>query len=142
MTHVPTNTFTDLEFALLNRFQRDFPLVSRPFAALAQQLDISENCVIGHLQQLQDRGAISRVGAAFRPNAIGASALAALAVPQDRLEEVAACVSAMPPAKSYAKGSSQSATPRSQKRSVQPMNTAAKKPLPSMVGSTKSPNWP
>ncbi len=96
MTHVPTNTFTDLEFALLNRFQRDFPLVSRPFAALAQQLDISENCVIGHLQQLQDRGAISRVGAAFRPNAIGASALAALAVPQDRLEEVAACVSAMP----------------------------------------------
>ena len=78
MTHVPTNTFTDLEFALLNRFQRDFPLVSRPFAALAQQLDISENCVIGHLQQLQDRGAISRVGAAFRPNAIGASALAAV----------------------------------------------------------------
>ena len=38
MTHVPATAFTELEFALLNRFQRDFPLVPRPFAALAQAL--------------------------------------------------------------------------------------------------------
>ncbi len=95
MATIADTAYTDLEFALLNRFQRDFPLVSRPFAALARQLETSERCVIEHLQQLQNSGAISRVGAVFRPNTMGASALAALAVPADRLEEVAANVSAM-----------------------------------------------
>jgi DNA-binding Lrp family transcriptional regulator len=96
MTTLAPTAFTNLEFALLNRFQRDFPLVQRPYAALAQQLETSESCVIEHLRRLRNSGVISRVGAVFRPNAIGASALAALAVPADRLEEVAACVSATP----------------------------------------------
>jgi DNA-binding Lrp family transcriptional regulator len=82
------------EFSLLNRFQRDFPLLARPYAALAQQLDSDEAKVIASLRDLQQSGAISRVGAVFRPNAIGASALAALAVPAERLAEVAALVSA------------------------------------------------
>ncbi len=96
MTHLAPTAFTDLEFALLNRFQRDFPLVQRPYAALAQQLESTESCVIEQLQRLRSSGAISRVGAVFRPNAVGASALAALAVPADRLEQVAARVSALP----------------------------------------------
>lgn len=95
MKTIEANALTDLEFALLNRFQRDFPLVQRPYAALAQQLQTSESCVLEHLQRLQDGGVVSRVGAVFRPHAIGASALAALAVPAHRLEEVAAGVSAV-----------------------------------------------
>ena len=82
------------EFSLLNRFQRDFPLLARPYAALAQQLDSDEASVIASLRHLQQSGTISRVGAVFRPNAIGASALAALAVSAERLSEVAALVSA------------------------------------------------
>jgi DNA-binding Lrp family transcriptional regulator len=84
---------TPLELKLLDDFQRDFPLVPRPYAALAQALGVTEREVIGALEGLLVRGAISRVGAVFRPGAIGASTLAAMAVPPERLEAVASIVS-------------------------------------------------
>jgi DNA-binding Lrp family transcriptional regulator len=90
----PEGALSALEFRLLNDFQRDFPLLARPFAELARRLGVSEARVIEGLQALRQRGLISRVGAVFRPNVVGASALAALAVPTDRLESVAAQVSA------------------------------------------------
>lgn len=86
----------ELEFRLLNDFQRDFPLVARPFAELAHRLESEETTVIQVLQSMRKRGLVSRVGAVFRPNVVGASALAALAVPAERLVEVAAQVSALP----------------------------------------------
>ena len=86
---------SELEFALLNRFQRDFPLQPRPFKTVAQQLSSTEQAVMDHLRRLQQNGLVSRGGAVFRPNAIGASALAALAVPPQRLEAVAGIVSAL-----------------------------------------------
>ena len=85
----------ELEFKLLNDFQRDFPLVARPFAELARRLLMDEATVIAVLQSMRKRGLVSRVGAVFRPNVVGASALAALAVPAERLVEVAAQVSAL-----------------------------------------------
>lgn len=84
----------DIECKLLDNFQRGFPLVSRPFAELARQLGVSEALVIDTLQSLQNRGLISRIGAVFRPNVVGVSTLAALAVPPARMEEVAILVSA------------------------------------------------
>ena len=51
-----------------------------------------ETTVLENLQRLQTEGAISRVGAVFRPNRVGVSTLAAMAVPEDRLESVAAIV--------------------------------------------------
>ncbi|HYD93893.1 MAG TPA: AsnC family transcriptional regulator [Noviherbaspirillum sp.] len=84
----------ELDFRLLNAFQRDFPLVPRPFAAVAEKLGVDESLVIERLRALRADGAVSRVGAVFRPNVIGASALAALAVAPDRLERVAGFVSA------------------------------------------------
>lgn len=94
MKSKPTASLSKLEFALLNRFQRDFPLLPRPFATLADTLETSEATVIEHLRQLQQEGLISRIGAVFRPHAIGASALAALPVPDDRMDEVARRISA------------------------------------------------
>ncbi len=87
---------SDLEFALLNCFQRDFPLLARPFATLAAKLGTDETTVIENLRRLQHDGVVSRVGAVFQPHAIGASALAALAVPEARLEEVARQINAFP----------------------------------------------
>ena len=43
----------DLEFKLLNDYQRDFPLVPHPFAELARRLDVNEATVISTLQSLQ-----------------------------------------------------------------------------------------
>ena len=83
---------TALERRLLNDFQRDFPLSATPYADMAEKLGVSEQQVIDTLQKLKEQGAISRVGAVFRPNRVGVSTLAAMAVPVDRLEEVAQLV--------------------------------------------------
>lgn len=85
---------TDMERRLLNDFQHGFPLESRPFARLATELGTSEAEVIESLQRLNRAGAVSRVGPVLRPNRVGASTLAALAVPPERLAEVADLVSA------------------------------------------------
>lgn len=84
---------TELERRLLDRFQDGLPMVAEPFAAMARELDVSEAEVIASLQRLQDNGTLSRVGAVFRPHSVGASTLAAMAVPPERLEAVAELVS-------------------------------------------------
>jgi DNA-binding Lrp family transcriptional regulator len=81
--------FSPLEQRLLNDFQHGLPLTPRPFADIARQLGVYETTVIETLQRLQTEGVISRVGAVFHPNRIGASTLAAMAVPEAELEAVA-----------------------------------------------------
>lgn len=81
-----------LEQRLINDFQHGLPLEARPFARLAASLGVSEQDVIDALQALQDGGVVSRVGPVFRPNRLGASTLAALAVPPERLDQVAELV--------------------------------------------------
>jgi len=82
-----------LEKHLLNDFQHGLPLVPRPFAELAEKLGTTEDNVIETLKILQAQGYVSRVGAVFRANTIGASTLAAMAVPEEQLENVAELVS-------------------------------------------------
>ena len=81
---------------ILNEFQDGLPLTPRPFAWMAQRLGITEDEVLRRLQRLQRGGQVSRVGAVFRPHSIGASTLAAMAVPPERLEAVADRVSRFP----------------------------------------------
>ncbi|MCB2125607.1 MAG: AsnC family transcriptional regulator [Rhodobacteraceae bacterium] len=81
---------------LLDEFQRDLPLVPRPFAAIGAALGLDEAEVIDRLSQLKARAMIARVGATVRPNTAGASTLAAMTVPESRIEEVAALVGAEP----------------------------------------------
>lgn len=88
-----TTDYTPLQRALLNNFQQGFPLTSRPYAELAAQLGVSEKEVIHTLKELQESKTISRVGPVFQVGSVGTSTLAAMAVPEDRLVEVAALVS-------------------------------------------------
>ncbi|MBC7141722.1 MAG: AsnC family transcriptional regulator [Rhodobacteraceae bacterium] len=81
---------------LLDEFQRDLPLVPRPFAEIGAALGIAEAEVLHRLDSLRARGMIARVGATVRPNTAGASTLAAMAVPEARIEEVAGIVGAEP----------------------------------------------
>jgi DNA-binding Lrp family transcriptional regulator len=85
--------FSQLEQRLLNEFQHGLPLTAEPFADIARQLGVYETTVLETLQRLQTEGVVSRVGAVFRPNRIGASTLAAIAVPETELEHVADIVS-------------------------------------------------
>lgn len=87
---------TELELHLLNDFQRDFPLAAAPFRKIAAHLGSDENEVLAALARLQKQGAVSRVGAVFRPHTIGASTLAAMAVPEEKLLAVARQISLFP----------------------------------------------
>ena len=80
-------------FRLLNSWQRGFPLVPRPFAEIAAACGIDEDDVLSRFGQLRQRGLIDRIGPVFRPNTAGASTLAAMAVPPERLQAVARQVS-------------------------------------------------
>lgn len=90
------NDFSTLEQHLLNDFQRDMSFSATPYADMAKQLGVSEDDVLQAIQSLQERGVISRVGPVFSPNRIGVSTLAAMSVPDDKLECVARIVSAFP----------------------------------------------
>jgi len=85
-----------LDFQLLNNFGYDFPLCPAPFAELAAKLGVAEKAVLGVLEELRREGKISRVGAVFAPKRIGASTLAALAVPPEKLGIVAEAVNRFP----------------------------------------------
>ncbi len=82
-----------LEKHLLNDFQHELPLVSRPFLEIARKFGCSEDEIISTLKKLKEQQLISRVGAVFRANSIGASTLAAMAVPEDKLECIAEMIS-------------------------------------------------
>ena len=85
-----------LERRLIDGYQCGLPLEPRPFARIGRELGITEQEVIGLLQGFVDAGVASRVGAVLRPNRAGVSTLAALAVPEARLEAVAELVSSLP----------------------------------------------
>jgi DNA-binding Lrp family transcriptional regulator len=81
---------------LANAWQRGFPLVPRPFAEIAERSRLTENEVLRKFLDLKTQGVIDRIGPVLRPNAVGASTLAALAVAPQRLADVAAFVSDQP----------------------------------------------
>ncbi|WP_170327970.1 siroheme decarboxylase subunit beta [Ruegeria arenilitoris] len=81
---------------LLDEFQRDFPITDRPFQVLGTALGLDETEVIDRLNRMRATGRITRVGATIAPGAVSASTLAAVAAPDERLEEVAAMIDAEP----------------------------------------------
>ncbi|WP_425045679.1 AsnC family transcriptional regulator [Primorskyibacter sp. S87] len=85
-----------IDRALLDDWQRDFPVTGRPFQVLAEKLELSEGDVIDRLARMRAAGRITRVGATIAPGAVSASTLAAVAAPEDRLEEIAAMIDAEP----------------------------------------------
>ncbi len=89
-------TLSTADLQLLNAYQKGFPLVPEPYAHIARQLGLEESEVIQRLQRLNDSGIVSRIGVVLRTGKAGASTLAALEVPNDELERVAAVVSSYP----------------------------------------------
>ena len=74
-----------------------FPLSDRPFAEVAAQLGCSEDAVLDRLQRLLSHGDLTRFGPLFQiERAGGRFVLAAMAVPEERFDAVAAQLGAMP----------------------------------------------
>jgi DNA-binding Lrp family transcriptional regulator len=87
----------DVDRAILNRIQSDFPMTQRPFLSIAENLDLSENEVIKRLEQLKKKGIIRRIGGNFVPEKLGfVSTLCAAKVPEDKIERFARTVNRYP----------------------------------------------
>lgn len=87
---------SDTQIQLIDGWQKGFPLEPEPYAHIAHLLGVSELGLLGMLADLARNDVLTRVGAVVTPNSAGASLLAAMAVPPERLEEIAQLVSAEP----------------------------------------------
>ncbi|WP_448589878.1 siroheme decarboxylase subunit alpha [Thermodesulfobium sp.] len=84
-----TIKLTELEEALLEKIQHNFPIVKRPFDELGAQLGISGQEVIEILQKLKSRGIIRLIGGVFDPRKLGfKGTLVGLKVDKDYIEKV------------------------------------------------------
>jgi DNA-binding Lrp family transcriptional regulator len=76
--------------AILNRIQSDFPVTKKPYLAIAQELDLSEDDVIRRIKKLKKNGIIRRIGGNFVPEKLGfVSTLCAAVVPEGKIEAFA-----------------------------------------------------
>jgi len=79
---------SDTDKSLINAVQRDFPLCEDPFGEIAARLSLSRAQVLARLDALQAQGIFSRFGAVLNHQKLGSSLLAAMQVPNDRLDRV------------------------------------------------------
>jgi DNA-binding Lrp family transcriptional regulator len=87
-----TVLLTTLEQGIINQYQKGFPLCSQPYKEIAEKLDSTEAAVLSAILKLDNAGILSRIGPVFNHKKAGASTLAALAVPEALLDEVAEIV--------------------------------------------------
>ena len=87
----------EIDRLIVNRLQGGFPLQSAPFKALGAQLDIPEDQLIARIERMLASGILTRFGPLYQIERLGGQfLLAAMAVPAEDLERVAALVNAHP----------------------------------------------
>ena len=86
----------ELSRRLIERYQHNLPVCAEPWQVMAEELNCSAAEVLACLQQLDQAGVLSRAGPVFEHSRAGASTLVALAVPAERLEQVAELVNRYP----------------------------------------------
>lgn len=79
-----------LDKAIINRLQKGLPICERPYLAVAEELACEGSELIERIDNMLVGGLLSRFGPMFDANCFGgAFTLAAMAVPQERFEQVA-----------------------------------------------------
>lgn len=81
---------TETDRQLIAVIQDGLPLVAHPYAAIGQQLGLSEAQVIEHLDSLQDAGLIKRMGVVVRHRELGyrANAMVVWNVPDEDIGRI------------------------------------------------------
>ena len=83
----------DIDKIILNRIQSDFPITSRPYLAVAEELNLTEKEVLKRVSKLKETGIIRRIGGNFVPGKLGfVSTLCAASVPADKIDQFAEVV--------------------------------------------------
>ena len=86
----------EMDRAIINKMQGDFPLLDEPYRAVADSLGISESELLGRLQGMLDKRILTRFGPMFQVERMGgAFVLAAMTVPEERFDEVATQVNSL-----------------------------------------------
>jgi siroheme decarboxylase len=80
----------EIDARLISEIQGGLPLVSHPYAEIAQRIGISEQEVIGRIAEMQEHGVIKRMGIVVRHHELGytANAMVVWNVPEELVEEV------------------------------------------------------
>ena len=80
--------------ALIKIVQRGLPIVSRPYADIAERLATTEQDVIQRLQRLVNDGSIKRYGVVVRHRELGykANGMVVWDVPDTRVSELGSCI--------------------------------------------------
>lgn len=87
----------DVDKAILNRIQSDFPISKRPFEVIAQELNQTEETVITRIKRLKQMGIIRRIGGNFSPEKMGyVSTLCAAKVAADKIDAFTEVVNRYP----------------------------------------------
>ncbi|TVM16206.1 Lrp/AsnC family transcriptional regulator [Oceanidesulfovibrio indonesiensis] len=72
---------------ILDRIQSGFPLASRPYQVLGDEIGLTESEVLARVRALKGRGIIRRIGANFQSRKLGfRSTLCAAHVPEDQID--------------------------------------------------------
>jgi len=87
----------ELDKELLNEIQWTFPLVTRPFDAIAKKFDTTPEIVKEHLNHLKEVGILRQLSAIFDTRKLGyTSSLVAMEIEHDKLEYVASQINRHP----------------------------------------------
>ncbi len=88
---------SDFDRDLLNALQWDFPIVPRPFAAIAERLGVEESVVLERVGAVKEIGVLRQMSAIFDTRALGyQSALIAARVAPEHIDEAAAIINEHP----------------------------------------------
>jgi len=82
---------------ILSRIQKKFPLVAKPFEAIANELDMSEEEVLSILQKEKEDKIIRQTSAIFDTKRLGyTSSLVAFKIPADKIDAAVKIINAHP----------------------------------------------
>jgi DNA-binding Lrp family transcriptional regulator len=82
---------------IINSMQGEFPLAERPFLIMSERLGLSEEELIGRIARMRAEGILTRFGPMYHADRMGGRfTLAAMSVPDEDFERVAAIVNAYP----------------------------------------------
>ena len=86
-----------LDRAIVNRLQDGFPICESPYAAVAGELGMAEQDLLARLERLLQERVLTRFGPMFHAERLGGGlSLAAMKIPPEDFERVAAIVNQMP----------------------------------------------
>jgi DNA-binding Lrp family transcriptional regulator len=87
----------DVDRAVLNRIQSNFPITPRPFQTIAEEAGLNEGEVLRRVRRLKTSGIIRRIGGNFVPGKLGyVSTLCAASVPPEKVPTFAEVVNRHP----------------------------------------------